>query len=368
MPDAVQAATGRFERNPPQYYQMRIDREAPEVKRNPKNLELYDDIAVAYARLGHNDLAIDWIERKHLQMGDLSKAHSVGGKLDGFSEAAYRYYANAGTFWVHRWAQNGGKASEISQVARARDLIKRAIEVNPDAHFGREIVQLRVMEWLIDLKTHKRDQPTTLGEFLESSARSDAGSGPDSNMRFRGSLDKDIKGLIGLISLGAGWESPDMFEALDQCIANRAHNINKLGIFVSLRERELLGAGKKAFADDWEVPWERLQEYREGDKVVSEFKRLRAEADEWNRVRTDFMMARLRAGRHPDSDPHFWDGYVSKPAPQVEYGVLDRVTEWDILNAEIFGCCSLPIIAVVGFVWYQRRSIRKHLKKPQQWH
>jgi hypothetical protein len=45
------------------------------------------------------------------------------------------------------------------------------------------------------------------------------------------------------------------------------------------------------------------------------FRKLRAEADAWHAARTSFMARRLEEGRHPDTDPRFWDGYAEKPAP-----------------------------------------------------
>ncbi len=68
LPDVVQIITGRFERNPPLYYQMRIDRETKELAANPNLLPDYDDIAVAYDRLGQEDQAIAWMTKKNAHL------------------------------------------------------------------------------------------------------------------------------------------------------------------------------------------------------------------------------------------------------------------------------------------------------------
>jgi hypothetical protein len=349
MPDVIQVAVGRFERNPPLYYQMRIDREAPQVKKNPKQLDLYDDLAVASDRLGDDDLAIRWMERKHAEMGDISKARTVDGKRDAFSEAAYRYYANVGTFWIHRWARHGAKKEAIDQAKHARDLIAKAIEINPDAHFGRETIQLRVMEWLIVSRGNK--DAGTLGAYL------------DEGMETRGVVSeqqrkKSVRGLIGLIVLGAGWESPDMYEALASEMDGEYRSISKLGFFVRMREKELLDSGKKPFVEDEFLQMVTHTTFQEEETIRSEYKRLREEAEQWSAARTGFMVARLRAGRHPDTDPHFWDGYVSKPAPHIEYTLWDRVTSEQRLFLALGSCCSIPII--LGFaVWKRVRFIRR---------
>ena len=54
------------------------------------------------------------------------------------------------------------------------------------------------------------------------------------------------------------------------------------------------------------------------DKLLGPaYKKLRAEADSWQATRTAFMMARLKQGRHPDTDPTFWNGYKEAPAPSL---------------------------------------------------
>lgn len=63
--------------------------------------------------------------------------------LDERESAWYRCYANLGTVLVHGGmaAAIGGDAGARIQVARGRDLIYRALTINPSAHFGREAWQ-----------------------------------------------------------------------------------------------------------------------------------------------------------------------------------------------------------------------------------
>ena len=50
LPDVVQVVTGRFERDPPLYYRMRLARVAAELKTSPALLPDYDDAGVACGR------------------------------------------------------------------------------------------------------------------------------------------------------------------------------------------------------------------------------------------------------------------------------------------------------------------------------
>lgn len=64
----MEAISGRFDRNPPLHYEMRIRRVRGELAESPDDLALHDDIAVAFDRLGKSDEALKWIERKRRRM------------------------------------------------------------------------------------------------------------------------------------------------------------------------------------------------------------------------------------------------------------------------------------------------------------
>ena len=93
IPDVIRVITGRFERNPPLYYQMRLDRVQKEVRSSPARLDLYDDAAVACDRLGRDDDAIQLMERKREILGSSTMAASADHR--------YRLHANLGTFYAH---------------------------------------------------------------------------------------------------------------------------------------------------------------------------------------------------------------------------------------------------------------------------
>ena len=170
MPDVIQVITGRFERNPPLYYQMRLARVVKSIQNSPTRLADYDDAGVACDRLHHDDQALVWMERKQQQ---LVKAPANDPFIQ---DQWYRFYANRGTFHVHHWLRLGANRQQLAEVKAARnDDIASALQLNPNAHFGREKYQLQVLNWIIS-PTEKRnqkqeDEQKILGGITEKSYR-----------------------------------------------------------------------------------------------------------------------------------------------------------------------------------------------------
>ena len=63
-------------------------------------------------------------------------------------------------------------------------------------------------------------------------------------------------------------------------------------------------------------------------EVVRQYRMLRREADHWQDSRTGFMLARLSAGRHPDTDPTFWNGYKDPGPPELQIPLSRRIELW----------------------------------------
>src|SRR5262249_22783914 len=228
LPGVPQIIVGRFERNPPYYYEMRLTRAAAAVEANPDDWEACDDACMACDRLGRGDEAVEWAEKKRERL-DRADAHDPKVK-----EHRYRYHANAGTVRAHRWIRNGGDRKLIGEMEKARDDIKKAIELKPDAHFGREKYQLMAMEWIGNPPKYPSEKeggafPDFLGlrEWSEM-PRSDA---PDS-----------VKGLSGLIALGNAWESVDIYFALSRAL--NAQGKSGLAYMALLRCEELIDQGR----------------------------------------------------------------------------------------------------------------------------
>jgi hypothetical protein len=371
LSEEVAVLTGRFERNPPLYYEMRLERVTAQLQSHPEDLAAYDDAGVACDRLGRGDDAIAWMEKKRAQLDGLDPARPV------VKEQLYRYHANLGTFLVHRWVRQGADRSRIAEVKAARDEIARALEINPAAHFGREKYQLRALEFLINPPeiADGGDLPNLLGWSLE-----DAVSG---KIDLKEAHDA-VRGLAGLVVLGNAWESVDVFHALKIALqADRTGYArefeggrNTLAYLAWLRCCELIDTGKGSMLPDTpqgELLKKLIQKPRfvSADKRLdTEFVELRAEADAWQAARRTFMTERLKQGRHPDTDPHFWDGYVESPAPMLPATIESLASErWRKLRdrAMLVAVLGVPSFLVVWLVGRSVRALRRSRKKdPRQ--
>src|ERR1044072_4708939 len=276
--DYIRVITGRFERNPPLYYKMRLERVAKELAVDPTNLANYDNAAVACDRRGDDGQAIVWIEKKRRFM------ESDGLTVKADPDSWYRYYSNAGTFHTHLWFHEGANRKNLKEIKRGRDLLERALEINPQSHFGRERVQLATINWVID-----QEHPT-LAEAFEIRDREESNA-------------NDAKGLAGLVLLGNAWESVDLFSALQARLSLDGYG--SLAQFAGLRARELVAQGRKPIGEietrtfeDYPFyhPDETLAKFNEG-----EYKRLREEADQWASKREAFMLSRVQSGKPPDT-------------------------------------------------------------------
>ena len=247
FPDLVSVITGRFPRNPPLFYEMRLRRAADQIAVNPDDLAAYDDAGAACDRLRRGDEAIGWMEKKRARLARLNPADP------NVREHWYRYHANVGTFWAHRWLRTGAARERLGEMRTARDHIARAIALNPNAHFGRETYQLQIMDWLIDsraaaparspaaTKTGNADRyrDTSLSHYLRDRRKTVAVPPNGAN-----ASDAAIKGLAGLIVLGDAWESVDVFAALANLLGGQHASLAHLA---KLRCRELINQGRRSF-------------------------------------------------------------------------------------------------------------------------
>lgn len=369
LPEVVAVLTGRFERNPPLYYELRLKRVTEHLQSQPGDLAAYDDAGVACDRLGRGDEAIAWMEKKRAQFVGLDPAQPEA------KEQLYRYHANLGTFLVHRWVRQGSDRSKIGEVKAARDEIARAIEINPNAHFGREKYQLRAIEFLINPPKviDGGDLPNLLGWSL--------GDAAEARIDSREARDA-VRGLTGLIVLGNAWESVDVYHALGMALQSdwtgferkREGGRNTLAYLAWLRCRELIDAGKGSMIPGAprgealkkmirQPPWVSASK-----RLDADFVELRAEADAWHANRAAFMNERLEQGRHPDTDPHFWDGYTARPAPELPATINPPTPLWQKATerAGVVAVLAVPSFLVV---WLVGRSVRARRKpaRPAEW-
>lgn len=290
---------GWFDRNPDRYYELRLERVLGELENSPEGLELYDDAAVALDRLHRSEKAIALMKRKAQVMRSFDPVKHK--KL--LWEHKYRYLANLGTFHVHHWLGllPGARAGQLHHLQKAEELISAAIDHNPDAHWGREVYQLKVIQALLVRNTSKKnaEEIAPWSDLIEMEGQ-----------QAQWEAKKAVEGYSGMIKLGSAWRSIDMFNNLR--IALSVERRSSLAYAAELRMRELKGYGAKSEFLDEEQNWRRFA-YRpeDDDKEYTEawFQKARAAADERHEARLEYMEARFARGLHPDTDSEFWDDW-----------------------------------------------------------
>src|SRR5262245_21343336 len=83
FPSTLELITGKFLRHSPEFYEWRIQDRLKKIEANPTNLELYDDLAVAYEKTGQHAKAIETILAK-----------------EKIQPGLYTTYSNLGTFYI----------------------------------------------------------------------------------------------------------------------------------------------------------------------------------------------------------------------------------------------------------------------------
>lgn len=195
FPSALELITGKFLRHGYDYYRWRIEDRKKRIKAAPKNLAFYDDLAVAYDKIGEHDKAIETI---------LKKEELMPGQ--------YETYANLGTFYIH-----SGRFKE------GLKYIEKAIKINPDAHFGREVYQKLLVEYVllasnggkIELplseqlrKRHqpsKSDLPRSFADYVINTRKMKDKRDEE--------IERAVKGILGMMRFGKH-DSPILLEAL----------------------------------------------------------------------------------------------------------------------------------------------------------
>jgi tetratricopeptide (TPR) repeat protein len=200
FPSVLELVTGKFLRHSDEYYRWRVEDRTARLDAGERTPELLDDLAVAHSKLGEDRRAIELMElQEELHPG------------------RYETLANRGTFHVH--------AGDLEEGAR---LIERALEVNPDAHFGRERYQLwlvryaqrrRAMEGAAPLPLHPSSE--TLGggdrQNFWGFVAEQEGLDPRTPGEHTDRIAAAVQGVAGMLRFG-NHDSPVLLEALSDLL------------------------------------------------------------------------------------------------------------------------------------------------------
>ena len=205
FPDTLELITGKFLRHSPAFYEWRIqDREA-RLLNEADNLALYDDLAVAYDKTGDSEKAIEVMLKK-----------------EALSPGLYETYANLGTFYIHSGRLEEGVV-----------MIEKAIEINPDAHFGREVYQQHLVNYVMPKRGGDGEINYPLGG--EQNIMGATGFSTYLALKLHPVKDSDemkygpqwltgeernhaLKGVLGMMRFG-NYDSPVLLEALGDILS-----------------------------------------------------------------------------------------------------------------------------------------------------
>ena len=95
-------------------------------------------------------------------------------------------------------------------------------------------------------------------------------------------------------------------------------------------------------------------------ELERQYRELRRESDAYQSKRTAYMMARLQAGRHPDTDPTFWEDYKDPGPPSLELPFPERI--WNALHDPqtfivVVATTGVALVILVYVVQIIRRRI-----------
>jgi tetratricopeptide (TPR) repeat protein len=211
MPGIAEVLAGQWERHSSFFYKNRVEKMKALLATKPDDQDAMDNLAVAYHKLGQTDAAIAVM---------LDKEKRFPGQ--------YTTYSNIGTFYMLKGDPDDGIT-----------YIKKALAINPNAHFGREEYQLDLAEFLKkrshnpDLLNHSfiyslvepprnEDGSTSTIKFsdeqLDSDFNLDLQTGRSTKLKYLGLKPNIFQGVVGMLRFGTD-QSPDLYFALGDLLA-----------------------------------------------------------------------------------------------------------------------------------------------------
>ncbi len=189
FPSVHEVITGKFLQHSEEFYYWRVKDREEKIKLFPDSLNYYDDLAWAYNKIG-----------------DPAKGVEIMLQKEAISPGLYTTYANLGTCYIH-----------AGQFEEGLVYIKKAIEINPEAHFGREVYQQYLVEYVLEKKDSTGKIITPIGSatdnyfhYLEKHHFPQAIANGSTEQK---EIAKAVKGVAGMMKF-SNHNSPILLEAL----------------------------------------------------------------------------------------------------------------------------------------------------------
>ncbi len=307
--DVTKAIIGRFTLYPAAYYRKRIEIQKEILRKDPSNLEAYDNISVAYDRICDGESALKWIHEK--------RKHLTGAP----DLQLYSTEANEGTFLIVRWIR-GHKPGDVVDAVASEKFIEKALKINPDAHFGREFAQLYSIRAMIECGKNENWK----AEFTDTLIKiADRDHIDRKKLRF---------GIAGMMVLGAAWNMPPMIQAMANLVPEDEQVVNLCTLRIGMLIPEWDNNGYPIVKVNRVNPKEKSVLYQ----LVFNGDKFQANREEW-------ILAQIAKGKHPDTNPDFWTGFVDVPEITEKELIVKRK---GLMNGPAF--TVVQILILVGAV------------------
>lgn len=232
FPSVLEVVSGKFLRHSDAYYRWRVADRTARIARGEVGPELVDDLAVAHSKLGEDERAIALME----------------GLLEQ-DPRRYETLANLGTFHVHAGNLEVGAG-----------FIQQALNINPEAHFGREVFQLLLVQYVLTKRADASEvrlplcaapashlgapPPPNFWAFLAARLEVDPAASEERTV----AIGEAVIGLAGMIRFG-NHASPILHEALsDLLLADFQQDAKGLAARALLRAADSCGDAEAAAA------------------------------------------------------------------------------------------------------------------------
>ena len=371
FPSALELIAGKFPRHSPAFYQWRIEDRQAKLESGDDQASYYDDIAVAHDKLRQDDQAIEWMHKKAAKFND-----SVDNR--------YKTAANLGTFYLHS-----------RQLDKGIEQLELAIQINPNAHFGRERYQLYLAKY-IKLRLangHLSDGQLILPlryDHNHDSSQDIQQDHPHKQVRdfgvavvyfddgtFRRIDEKQtadaVTGILGMMRFGH-YDSPVLLECLGDLLSETS-SVNQNSAYTIaarayMRAADLLPQEDEVSRDKYHELVNRVMHFKENQdqKDIRHFLKLElAEANEY--YRQIVADEELWISQNADVEALFQAKYYASSDDQVRLNnhadlkpVINRVNTF--AEVGVFVAIALLLFASICLYFLRRFLKKSRIKRP----
>lgn len=353
LPTVAAILAGKWEKHSPYFYEQRVERMWDHLAERPNNLDAIDNLAVALEKLGRVDEAIETLEPVVADHPDRYTAH-----------------ANLGTFYLHRFIEHRDRAD----LDRGIKHIGRALEINPEAHFGREEYQLQLAKYVraslddpavldqgsfvIELLTGDRRgyEPATQPADWQERMRIQRVAG----RRDESTMNDAIEGIVGMIRFGTG-TSPHLYYALGDLLAARGDK--HLAAWAYLRALEFDHPRPEQVREAIDQTIGPIN-YETGiEEIKAELEVAKADAAAWVAAYQAYEDALVRDGVDVTDEANYAAFYAEHGEARAEPGFSiedylpqDRLTRIALILGLALVAATFAAGFVVRWLWRRRRG------------